>query len=163
MKVGEDRGATAEDPPTDAADQPRDERRQELPTYHRSRSGSRPPFTEIGRLTERETKHGTPYLAGEILGLPVYLFPRDDGSWRIFTPGDTPDSVQSAGASRADKETEPLTEYTHTLDDVVIPDPGEPVRQRALQSLPKSTARQESTRPRRSRNQKGESRQGKDP
>jgi hypothetical protein len=146
MKVGEDRIATAKHPTNDKEDQPQDEPGQEQPTYRRTRSRSRPPFMEIGRLTERETKHGTVYLGGEILGLSVYIFPREDGSWRIFTPGGTPDSVQSAGAARANEEAEPMTEYTHTLDDVVIPDPGEPVRQRALQQ-PEPTERREGRNP----------------
>jgi hypothetical protein len=117
---------------------------------------------EIGRLTERETKHGTVYLGGEILGLPVYIFPREDGSWRIFTPEDPPATIPPAGTPHVGEATDPLTEYTHTLDDVVIPDPGEPVRHQALSHRPEPTARRESTRPRRPRNQKGESRQGKD-
>src|SRR5262249_50231831 len=121
----------------------RDESLPEQQPPRRARSGSLPQFVEVGRLTERETKHGTPYLCGAILGQPVYVFPRDDGSWRVFTPTDLPEAVPPPQALQADAEAEPLTEYVHTLDDDMIPDPGEPVRRSVVHQNHKPTARRE--------------------
>ena len=124
MNVGKEQVAPETPPPDGAAEQ--DENQSVLPPP--THAGTRSPFTATGRLTERETKRGTVYLAGEILGLRIFVFPRADGSWRIFTFT----AVPSAEALPTHQEAEPMAAYTHTVDNVRIPDPGEPIRGQAL-------------------------------
>jgi hypothetical protein len=47
-------------------------------------------FLPIGHLYERTTKTGNPYLTGMIAGQQVFLFPQEDGSWKVFIREDEP-------------------------------------------------------------------------
>jgi hypothetical protein len=155
MRVDQAQGTTENSPVGGAPIPLWDECQAEQPPPSRARSRTLPHFSEVGRLTERETKHGTPYLCGEMLGRPVYVFPRDDGSWRVFTPTDLPEVVPPPEAPQTDAEAEPLTEYVHTLDDVVIPDPGEPVRRSVVHQSHRPITKPESKQRRGHENRKG--------
>jgi hypothetical protein len=83
-------------------------------------------FQEIGILREKTAKNGKNYWSGAIDGVPVVIFPQDDGSLKVFTRADAPATPQRT-------EPDQGQEYTKTLDGVgEIPDPGEPMRRRRI-------------------------------
>jgi hypothetical protein len=86
-------------------------------------------FLEVGHVHERTTKTGNPYLTGMIAGQQVFLFPQEDGSWKVFIREDEP-HVPTAG--RAPDRPADQRAYEQTLTGVDVPDYDEPLRRRPL-------------------------------
>ena len=81
-------------------------------------------FLPIGRLYERTTKTGNPYLTGNIADQQVFLFLRDDGSWKVFLQVE----AERTPVTEAPVRSNDGTAYDKTLAGVDVPDYDEPVR-----------------------------------
>ena len=82
-------------------------------------------FLEVGHMHERTTKTGNPYLTGMIAGQQVFLFPQEDGSWKVFIREDEP---HVPTAPRAPDPPADQRAYEETLAGVTVPDYDEPLR-----------------------------------
>ena len=85
-------------------------------------------FLPIGHLYERTTKTGNPYLTGNIADQQVFLFLRDDGSWKVFLQVE----AERTPVTEAPVRSNDGTAYDKTLAGVDVPDYDEPVRHHSV-------------------------------
>jgi hypothetical protein len=90
-------------------------------------------FLEVGHVHERTTKTGNPYLTGMIAGQQVFLFPQEDGSWKVFIREDEP---HVPTAARAPDRPADQKAYEQTLAGVDVPDYDEPLRRPLRRTSP---------------------------
>ena len=96
-------------------------------------------FLPIGHLYERTTKTGNPYLTGMIAGQQVFLFPQEDGSWKVFIREDEPHVPTTARVP--DRPTDQRA-YEETLAGVAVPDYDEPLRRPLRERAPSHSGAQ---------------------